>query len=768
MSSVKIKRVMWLINHTTLRKFEISMLKKLGVSEIFTPKNFPYDEGNLSASVTYEFDKTLTLSESEIEILNKQEWYKNADDKAWSIVNRHFDAIFLAFFPQQIDSVASNFKGIIILRPFGLCGEERYSKLIRQIGGTSLQASIMNLGKRFYFGMAYPHLADNEEYYLSSRAVYLPAGLANTNLSNKWQGKKEYIFFVCPRILSSPYYNNIYQDFKKNFKGMPYYIGGKQPIKVLDPSVLGFLTEEEYAEIMQQSRVMFYHSQEPRHIHYHPFEAIREGMPLVFMANGVLDTLGGKKLPGRCKSFAEARRKIKKLLLGDKRLIEKIKESQNILLDTMDSRYCFKFWKKGFNYINNMYSEFKKEMHMYTEIKRKKRVALIIPEKYKGGTLRGAISLAKALHLGSKECQDNVDIVLAHINDTHFYRDEDFAELNNIASIRPFRWKYLTAEQSRNAMFFAGYEEWEPDFQNYAVMDDDIVQMTDCDVWLFISDRVTTPILPIKPYIVMVYDYVQRYVDVLCPQLNQVLNQAFFSFARAAKKIWVTTKFTYDNALQYAGVDKDILVFLPMLTSSFPINQIASKKEKRTGGNYFIWTTNSTRHKNHYNAFQALQIYYEEFEGKLECQITGINSENILNLCDNIQRIFENSQKLQENLNFLGNLADRKYHSILSQARFLWHPAIIDNGTFSVIEACSLEVPSLSSDYPAMHEINVNFDLNLTWQNSNLPEDMAKQLKYMELKSCSLRKKLPSLVHLRTKSIEAYAKIYYKELIKCL
>ena len=57
---------------------------------------------------------------------------------------------------------------------------------------------------------------------------------------------------------------------------------------------------------------MYYHSTEPDHIHYHPFEAVRAGMPLVFMAGGMLDRLGGIDLPGRSKPPKEARQKIER------------------------------------------------------------------------------------------------------------------------------------------------------------------------------------------------------------------------------------------------------------------------------------------------------------------------------------------------------------------------------------------------------------------------------------------------------------------------
>lgn len=99
-----------------------------------------------------------------------------------------------------------------------------------------------------------------------------------------------------------------------------------------DQNVLGFLPKEEHDRNMREFRVMFYHSTEPNRIHYHPFEAIRAGMPLVFMAGGMLNRFGGANLPGRCRSFQEARKKIERILNDDGELIEKIRQTQYRLL----------------------------------------------------------------------------------------------------------------------------------------------------------------------------------------------------------------------------------------------------------------------------------------------------------------------------------------------------------------------------------------------------------------------------------------------------
>jgi hypothetical protein len=46
-------RMMWLLNHTTARAFEVPMLKRVGVQELFLPKRFPDDPGYRSASIDW-------------------------------------------------------------------------------------------------------------------------------------------------------------------------------------------------------------------------------------------------------------------------------------------------------------------------------------------------------------------------------------------------------------------------------------------------------------------------------------------------------------------------------------------------------------------------------------------------------------------------------------------------------------------------------------------------------------------------------------------
>lgn len=760
-------RVLWLLNHTTLRRFEVAQLKNAGVSGIFCPKSFPYDEGNLSASVTYEFDKLLGLDDEEVFILNSQDWYETPSLEAWEIVNRHFDIAFIGFFPKQIASVCKWFSGGIILRAFGLGGEETYSKLILKLEGGKLQEAIKKCGKRFYFGMGYSHLAECEDDFVSDRSVFMPVGLSSVEILDGWDGAGGNILFVCPRIGSSGYFKNVYDDFCAVFKGLPYKVGGAQPIDVNDPSVLGFIDDFEYKSLMKNSRVMFYHSREKNHIHYHPFEAVRAGMPLVFMSGGMLDCLGGRELPGRCQTLAEARDKIERILSGDTCLVGKIRSSQAILLEAMDPELCQKAWRAGFSYIQENISSWLAVLAQRPNRARKKRIGVILPVAYRGGSLRGSQVLARALYIGSRQCGEDAEIVFLHLADKESYPPGTFADWPDGIRRREFSWLKLNAAEARRAMRYAGFSSWEPTEPAYLVPDDGIRQLQDCDLWLVVSDRLECPLLPLKPVVHMIYDYLQRYVEFT----SEVFDLQVLKAARAAARVLVTSEFTYQDALQYAGLPASKVAKVPMLPPVFPVERNCSEPIAAQGG-YFIWTTNAALHKNHLNAVQALRIYYEELDGQLDCHVTGVDTMNLLRErqphLQVVAHVFKKSAKLSQHVHFRGDLSEVEYRDTLRHATFLWHAGKVDNGTFSVIEAASLGVPSLSSDYPAMREINSQFHLNLAWMDASNPQDMARQLKKMESSATEMRTKLPDEAEMQSNHIEVHAAAYWREVATCL
>lgn len=756
-------RVLWLLNHTTLRRFELAQFRALGIEEVYTPKRFPYDEGNLSANVDFSLDANLSIPKVELDVLNAQDWYGSPSAEAWEIANRYFDVAVVGFFPEQLKSAVRNFKGSVVLRVFGLSTGYSYSQLIYQFAGERLVREIKALGRRFWFGAGYEHLHQIESHFLASRNCFLPVGLATNDTSAEWTGNRARILFVCPRIGSSPYFEKVYKEFLCHFGDMPYTIGGAQPVDVDAPDVIGFVSREEHQNNMREHRVMFYHSQEPNHIHYHPFEAIAAGMPLVFMSGGLLDSLGGKGLPGRCESFDEAKDKLRRILAGDDSFIRSIRDTQSVLLYTIKAESCAPAWQSSFRHVLHELENLRATSSIRP--KRKSKVAVVLPVAYKGGSLRGAKLLAEAIRHGSVQAGEPADVVFLYLDNEGDYDEDDFSDLHPAIKRRAFQWKSLDASEARRAMRYAGHDGWEPVSERYSVVDDGIKQLQDCDLWLIVSDRLLEPLLPLRPIAHMVYDYLQRYI----PFLKTGADQRFLEAVRAAERVFVTTSFTQQDALQYAGVRPDKVVKVPMLAPNFSRDGCATSAAE---SEFFVWTTNMAMHKNHGKAFQALQIYYQQLQGSLRCIITGVETDELLtapprHLKEAIAAL-KNNKSLTEQLTWCGNLPDSEYQRLLSESAFLWHPGNIDNGTFSVVEAASLGVPSLSSDYPAMREIDQQFSLGLAWMDATDAKSMARALKEMELTHKARREALPTAEVLASQDVHHLSGEYWKAVRECL
>jgi len=225
----------------------------------------------------------------------------------------------------------------------------------------------------------------------------------------------------------------------------------------------------------------------------------------------------------------------------------------------------------------------------------------------------------------------------------------------------------------------------------------------------------------------------------------------------------VTTDFTFQDALQYAGVPQNRVTKVPMLAPEKGTAIRGSHDVERT---YFLWTTNLAAHKNHRRALAALQLYYEVYGGKLDCHVTGVGSTEIIKSqsphLEGLNRVVAGSRALRLHVKFLGDLPDEVYRRELAHAAFLWHPAELDNGTFSVVEAAHFGVPALSSDYPAMREMDQQFELGLTFMNHEDPENMATELQGMQINLAERRRTVATEEKLEGQSVQHLAQSYWK------
>jgi glycosyltransferase involved in cell wall biosynthesis len=388
---------------------------------------------------------------------------------------------------------------------------------------------------------------------------------------------------------------------------------------------------------------------------------------------------------------------------------------------------------------------------------RKRRIGVIIPTGYRGGTLRAAKLLAEAIYEGAKQAGEAAEVVLVHLNERATYSAQDWADLPPSIKTRSFSWRTVDKAEALRAMRYAGHSEWQAEYEKYLVMEDGVQQLCDCDLWVVVSDRLLLPLLPLRPKILMVFDYLQRHY-----RITDLEEQILFA-NRNADHVLVTTEFTRQDALQYAGVKASRVTKVPILA---PWTGKAMFVNRGVKHYHFLWTTNLGPHKNHRRALAALQLYYEVYGGRFECHVTGVGTRGLVKSqlphLQGLARIIEGSRTLRSKVKFLGELTDSAYRKELSSAAFLWHPAELDNGTFSVIEAAHYGVPALSSDYPAMREIEQQFQLGLSFMDHEDPEQMAAQLHEMEANLAQREHGLPRAEQLASQCVARLAPEYWK------
>ncbi|MDK2980806.1 MAG: hypothetical protein PWQ55_1153 [Chloroflexota bacterium] len=386
-----------------------------------------------------------------------------------------------------------------------------------------------------------------------------------------------------------------------------------------------------------------------------------------------------------------------------------------------------------------------------------KKVAVMLPSNYKGGSLRAAKNIAKSIAFQACKRSDGIQVVFSYVADGDYDIDLDFSDLTAEGiTLRETQWKIIPKANLLSAASMLGIAADTLKFDAYCLPTDGANDLLDCDLWLIISNRLPAPLFPMRRHAFVIYDFIERYIPEIFKDIQAfwdayVVN--FISSLRDAARVFVTTPSTQQDLIAYAGVTKESIHMLPM--DFHPPELSKTDAGLDIPGKFIFWPTNTTQHKNHLNTLRAYEIYRLELGGAYDLVISGpmtevfdphyrLEADSPMLSYTHIRAVREKLHRdahLAENIHIMGNIPDRTYTDVLSKASFLWHPTLYDNGTFTVLEAAYLGVPSLSANYPAMQFMDQRFKLNLTFFNPNNPDEMARALKSME--STSGKIKLP-------------------------
>lgn len=417
-----------------------------------------------------------------------------------------------------------------------------------------------------------------------------------------------------------------------------------------------------------------------------------------------------------------------------------------------------------------------------------KKIAVILPIFYRGGTLRAAKNVAKWLK--SESLLNGHDLrVIFGFPEGKYEPLTEFQDLIEIGiELREIVFEQIPVAYVKQETLALYFKHRQDNFSssNYIIAKDGLKNLADADLWLVISDRLSAPMLPFRKYALIVFDYIQRYVpQIFSSDLDVFIsgNLGYLDAIRQAAHVFVTTKATLNDAVSFAGVRRSrVTLYNDFSFDYIPFDKLSDDAINATNTiklpqQYFLWGTNVNFHKNISKALHALLEYWNELDGKLKVVITGFGTEYLnpraISQNDNhpllnIPHILEfrkamSDREVQKRIMVAGEVPDVEFFKMLNSSKFAWNPTIYDNGTYILVEAALLGKPSLSALYPATDYWNNKLQLNLVFFDPHNSKEMARKLKWMEenFSSVPVNSKIRELIEIEQKKArkEFYSRV---------
>ena len=378
--------------------------------------------------------------------------------------------------------------------------------------------------------------------------------------------------------------------------------------------------------------------------------------------------------------------------------------------------------------------------HQLQAPKTVRRIAVVMPEVYRGGTIRGFKHVCLMIREGARK--EGIEVV-AVVRARSYDMDMDFAELAEAGvPVREFEFAPLEGD-------LAG--RFRSETRGYAVLDDGANDLLDCDFLLFISDRVPFNVPPSVRYGMLAFDCLQRY----CPNsvgraFFDIQRQAIMPVLRSAEFVAVTTPSSAEDFRSYFGLDAERVIQVPVFLD---VEHLPASPSAGTAGTpppgsqrakpYIAWVTNNSPHKNHEVVIKALDIYYGQLGGQLEVRMCGSRTEDFRaesrptdETRSNVKRakaLLNERPMVRERMRILGELSDSDYARLIADASAVLNPSIYDNGSFSAMDGAYAGVPVVQSRHPANSYFDELFAMNSLFFDSYNPASLAMALRQAEL-----------------------------------
>lgn len=339
------RNILYLINHKTLTDFEVPILvnKQYGV---YIPKIYKSVwKFHSINNKTDTFDDSLNnIKMEDFCYLNGVDFFDPSsytDPHLMNILNKYFGVIFITpvLKGKIVNKLSQSFEGKIFYRFFGVDSDRSYYKALK-----TYDIDLEKLSERVQYIFSYQEIIDFEfsknNVFNPHNSFFVPLGIPDAffeNYENTYHPIEPRFVFVVSNVDIVEYYYDIYDNFNTLCKDFNFIILGKNndEIEKKDFRFRNQLPDKEYFKAMRESIAMYYHSREPRHVHYHPLEALVIGLPVIFYSDSLLATSFLKGSPGECKDEKEVLLKLSLLRDGDVELKTSILKFQEPIKETL-------------------------------------------------------------------------------------------------------------------------------------------------------------------------------------------------------------------------------------------------------------------------------------------------------------------------------------------------------------------------------------------------------------------------------------------------
>jgi len=245
------------------------------------------------------------------------------------------------------------------------------------------------------------------------------------------------------------------------------------------------------------------------------------------MDAGMLGTLAGKQLPGACKTWKEARTKVRELLSNSKTsLLQEVVQSQVVLADYFSFEHNLEKWSRNFiaGALSNPLPKKSETL----------RIAILsIDDSLQSARL--AFRSAQAI---VKEALDKDEAVECRVGVPASLLTALVSKDTQGIRVCAIEWVVKSREQIRVAQRLQGFGG-ALRFDQYLIPEDDISQFMDCQSWLLVGEPTATPIAPVKPLFMLIAEYGWLKAPATQPAL---VRQVFASYLNTSLTVFTTNE----------------------------------------------------------------------------------------------------------------------------------------------------------------------------------------------------------------------------------